>query len=89
MHGLASFVMRGRSQAALVAAVAAYADTDPLALPRLYDVVDPDALDALIASMAEGQVAFEYAGCTVTVDSDSRVDVSESGTDGKSSIGGI
>jgi hypothetical protein len=40
--------------------------------PPLYDVIDPDALDALFASAAASEradtsVVFEFAGCEVTV----------------------
>lgn len=49
--------------------VAAHAGDDSLDLPPLYDAVDPDALDALVATMAEGTVSFAYAGNEVSVDS--------------------
>lgn len=58
--------------------VAAKTDTDPLALPPLYESIDPDALDALFES-SEGnsvQVEFEYAGRHVVVDDSGNVGVS-------------
>lgn len=45
-------------------------------MPPLYDVLDPDALDALVASMAGGSVSFTYAGYRVTVDNSRAIEVS-------------
>lgn len=59
----------------VIRVMAAVNDVDPLALPALYTAIDPDALDALMGSLAEnpesraGSVAFSYNGYTVTVDS--------------------
>jgi len=62
----------------IVDAVSERADTAVTELPPLYDVVDPDALDALFAgSETFGVVTFEYAGYDVTVRADGVVDVSE------------
>lgn len=55
---------------AVIHTVARQTDRDPLELPPLFDVVDPDALDALVRQMRRGDVTFEYAGQTVTVDCD-------------------
>ena len=41
----------------------------------LYDVIDPDALDEIIASMNEGYLCFEFAGIPVTITSDGSVSV--------------
>lgn len=50
---------------------------DPVALePPLNDVVDPEALDALVASDAEARVEFTYHGRCVTVRADGTVVVS-------------
>lgn len=57
-------------------AVAVTSGVDPLELPPLYDVVDPDKLDALVASTTDGKVSFTYAGYEVTVDGGSGVEVS-------------
>lgn len=47
---------------------------DPLELDeRLNDCVDPDALEALVASMETGSVEFEMAGRRVHVDADAAV----------------
>lgn len=58
-------------------AVAVTSGVDPLELPPLYDVVDPDKLDALVASMSDGEITFTYAGYEVTVDGGNGVEVSE------------
>lgn len=70
----------------VVRAVATETDTEPLALPQLYESIDPDALDAVIPSMSAGEVRFRYAGYTVTVESrgavrlDGPITASSSGT---------
>ncbi|ELZ01853.1 HalOD1 output domain-containing protein [Natrialba asiatica] len=63
---------------------------DPTELePPLYSVIDPDALDTLVQSMADGtttgfgtqteatrsKIEFTYSGYTVRVDETGRVDV--------------
>lgn len=55
--------------------VAEEKNVDALDLPPLFDAVDPDALNALIATMGEGEVTFDYAGRTVTVAADGTVRV--------------
>lgn len=61
----------------VVRAVAAIQNNDPIALPTLFEVVDPDALDALVASLegATGCVQFTYCGERVSIDCDSEVNV--------------
>jgi hypothetical protein len=57
--------------AAVVEAVAEASGTEPLALPPLYDAIDPDALDALFGPSSGGTqstvgtIEFVYAGTTV------------------------
>lgn len=51
----------------VVTAVAAAKEMDPLSLPPLYDAIDPDALDGVVACDATG-VSFEYAGYEIHVD---------------------
>jgi len=66
-----------RPSTAIVEAVGASAEQPAADLPPLYEVVDPDALDALFAnSQTVGAVSFEYAGHDVTVRADGHVDVS-------------
>lgn len=59
----------------VVSAVAEATDVDPLALdPRLYEVIDPDALDRLFnEAQSEGRVGFTMAGCQVSVHADDHV----------------
>ena len=55
----------------IIRAVAAVAEVDPLSLePRLYDVVDPDALEALISSAtsdSDVRISFPFGRYLVTV----------------------
>lgn len=66
---------------AVVSAVAAETGTDPLELEPLYEVFDPDALDALLGWGESGTtsepvcVEFTYAGCGVCVTADGTVEV--------------
>lgn len=70
-----------RPSDAVVAAVAAVTDRDPLSLPPLADAIDPDALDGLFATATGpgGRVAFAFAGFDVVVTGDGGVGVYESG----------
>lgn len=47
--------------------------------PPLYDLVNPDALEALLRADGDrafdGSIAFEAYDCTVTVDGDGRIEV--------------
>lgn len=70
----------------VVDAVSEATGTDPLQMPRLGDVIDPDALDALFladSAWAEsagdggGKVSFRFDGCDVTVHADGRTVVSQ------------
>lgn len=64
------------SSTAVVLAVAAVTETDPLDLGSLNDRLDPECLDGLFAPQqygtprAEGQVTFQFSGYEVTVHSD-------------------
>lgn len=65
----------------VVAAVAAERDVEPLELPPMYDVIDPDALNKLFDDRFSargdglGRVIFTMAGCEVVVHSDGEVAV--------------
>ena len=61
----------------VVRAVSRATGHDPLELPPLFESIDPDALDASIGAMADGEISFRFAGHDVTVDSDGTVDLSE------------
>jgi hypothetical protein len=65
---------------AVVSAVAAHDGVDETDLPPLYDAIDPDALDALLASVQDSgsgraSVDFEYAGHRIVVTEDRTVTV--------------
>ena len=70
---------KGRETAteAVIQTVAETTNTDPLELPPLYETIDPDALDALIADMQAGTISFTYTDCEITVHSDSTVTIVE------------
>lgn len=67
---------------AVIEAIAEHKSVDPVDLDQpLYDVVDPDALDAFFAESAGSadpagrRVEFAYDGCTVRVSGDGTIDV--------------
>lgn len=69
---------------AVVAEIAAQERTDPAELdPSLYEILDPDALNALFAptkvghARSSGRVEFSYCGYNVTAYSDGHVHVQE------------
>lgn len=61
-------------------AVAETTNTDPLELDPLFNTIDPESINTLFkptntgSQRATGSVAFEYAGCDVTVFADGTVD---------------
>jgi hypothetical protein len=62
----------------VVEAVASAAGTDPLSMePKLYDVVDADALERLISEGSLTRVTFEYDGYEVVVEGDGSVSVDD------------
>lgn len=70
----------------VVQAVANKSNTDALDLPPLFDTLDPDSLDTLIQEMNKGEVAFDYAGQHITVNSRGEVVITEMSTN-KSTAG--
>ncbi|XVH33567.1 HalOD1 output domain-containing protein (plasmid) [Haloferacaceae archaeon DSL9] len=75
-----------RVTVSVIKAVAAVTGVDSLSLqPRLYHVLDPDALEALVGSDSTGsgptEVTFEFAGCRVTVGREQRILIEELPTD--------
>lgn len=52
----------------------------------LYDVLDPDALDALFEGRPNGTVRFRYGECRVTVDGNSEISVRPVDSDGSDGI---
>lgn len=68
---------------AVIDAVSAATDTDPLDLPLAYEEVDLDAVDSLFhrddrSRHSDGRIEFRFAGCDVRVYADGRVAVSTS-----------
>lgn len=59
----------------IIQRVSTETNTDPLDLPPLYETIEPDALEACIRGMADGEVSFTYAGTAVAVDSDGSIRV--------------
>lgn len=57
----------------VIQTVADATDRDTSELPPLYGTVDPDALDALVEGMTDGEITFTYAGEEVTVTSTGHV----------------
>jgi hypothetical protein len=49
--------------------------------PRLYEVIDPDAVAAVVSSGSSVTVSFAYGDYAVAVDSDGTVRVEERGAD--------
>ena len=67
---------------AVVDAVTAETGTDATTLPPLYDVIDPDALDALFQGRDGGAVSFDYAGDAVTVRAGTTISLRQVESDG-------
>jgi hypothetical protein len=61
----------------VIQAAADAKDRDELELPPLYDTIDPDAFEELIAGMSSGEISFQYAGCEITVTADAQIRVEE------------
>ena len=61
----------------VLAKVADSTGRDVLDLPPLYDYVDPDALDAVVATATNGTVRFAYEGHEVAVESDGTIRLAE------------
>jgi hypothetical protein len=74
--------------ASVIEAVSEATGTEPDRMQVLYEVIDPDALDALFEPDADGKreppsghVSFRFAGCSVTVYANRRTVVSPLATD--------
>lgn len=63
----------------VISAVASFKGVDPVDLTPLYDVVDPDALEALVDGDSDTycHIEFEYAGVLVELDSSGECTVTE------------
>lgn len=63
---------------AVVSAVAEADETDPMELvPKLYEFVDPDALERLVATDGDVRISFAAFGYCVTVSGEGQVDVAQ------------
>ncbi|WP_254663423.1 HalOD1 output domain-containing protein [Haladaptatus sp. W1] len=57
--------------------VAEQANVQPNELPPLYDFIDPDALDTVVASNPDLELSFSFAGYRVTIDGEDSIQVRE------------
>lgn len=79
---VAAYDTDDRPSMAVVEAVADVTDTDAIDLPPLYEVVDPDAVDALFdharrdGRLREQRLSFAYAGFDVTLSADGSIELS-------------
>lgn len=64
----------------VVRTVSEESGTDTMELPPLYETIDPDALDAAIDDLETGEIAFKYAGYSVTVDATGDIAVAATAT---------
>lgn len=69
---------------AVVNAVSELTGSDPMDLEPLYRAIDPDALEAMVATGpveagAETRVSFSYSGCDVVVSCDGVVEATRTG----------
>ncbi|GAB3666940.1 HalOD1 output domain-containing protein [Halopiger thermotolerans] len=70
-----------RASEAVVTAVADLIDADPTSISPLYDAVDPDALDSLVAHARRAddagthELRFAYEGFDVGVRTDGRIQI--------------
>ncbi len=76
---------------AVLHAVAAHRDVDPIELPPLYEWIDPNSLDALFEPTRRdgtrcGRLEFTYDGHAVTVDCADGVTISVDGSPAAESI---
>jgi hypothetical protein len=61
----------GSVSARILDTVASHLGCDPIDLPPLYDVLDPDAVEALVGSLdaagGVGRLAFTYCDCDIVL----------------------
>lgn len=82
MLELAPEPMDGKPSLSVVERIATLEETDPIALPPLYDAIDPEALDSLVASSTTGdsrppaEIRFTYCGYDVLVERDGTIAIS-------------
>ena len=61
----------------VILAVAEQTNTDPVELPPLYHTIDPEALDAFLATWEDGLIEFQYAGHSVSIECDGTIHLTE------------
>lgn len=76
---------------AVVHAIAAHRNVDPVDLPPLYEWIDPDAIDALFeptraGGPRRGHLEFEYDGQAVAVDCTDGVAITIDGSPAAASV---
>lgn len=59
----------------IIEKVAAATNSDPLSMPPLYDVIDPQALDRVLTADTTVRITFEYDGHTITATSAGEITV--------------
>ncbi|RKD93609.1 HalOD1 output domain-containing protein [Halopiger aswanensis] len=80
-----------RASETIVTAVAALVDDDPGALSPLYDAVDPEALDSLVAHARRAddagthELRFTYEGFDIGVRTDGRIQIEDANAPAPSS----
>lgn len=79
---------RGDPSTVLIEAVAAETDRDVTTMPPLYDHVDPEALNALVATRtgvtsATVTVSFTYDGIDLLLDSDGTIGIRPAPNEGR------
>lgn len=61
----------------IIETVANLSGIDPLELPPIFETIDPDSLDTLIREMDEGEISFDYADYTISVNSQKVIELEE------------
>lgn len=52
---------------AVIRTISAFSNTPEEKLDPLFDIIDPEAMDAIIGTSADGSISFRYSGFDVTV----------------------
>lgn len=75
VHSLSANQLQNSPSLRVVAAISNALDVKPTSIPPLYDTIDPEALDRLLASEAAVEIVFEYEGHAIEIASDGSVTV--------------
>lgn len=79
-HDMKSFPSGQKPSTAVIKTVAVREEIDTSNLPPLYEVIDPEALNA-VCRINPVCVTFEYHGYAVTITGDNQIDLTESARD--------